>query len=129
MAASAIAYLSSPLASARGSAHASSDPIYFYDNVALLQGLRVRPSQITFNVDGNNTVTDLSWEGWGSPIARGQGTNHVDNCIPNCAQGHVSPVQVHITLSRPGSFHGHDVYRCFAVKPAAKTYLRDSCLP
>lgn len=110
-------------------AHTAADPIHFYKNLALLRGLRVKPSQIVFNADGSNTVTGLRWRTWGSSVTRAFGTNHVNNCIPNCAQGHVSRVRVQVSLSRPGFVHGHHVYRCYRVKPA-NAYLRQRhCLP
>ncbi len=89
----------------------------------MLQGLRVKPSHILFNADGNNNVTGLRWRTWGSSVTRAFGTNHVDNCVPNCAQGHVSLVRVQVSLSSPGFFHGHHIYLCYRVKPA-NAYLR-----
>jgi hypothetical protein len=127
--ASLAAYAPSSVAAASGGAPASSHkPIYFYENLGVLQSLRVRPRRITFNADGNNAVTGLRWTRWGTRNARATGTNHVNNCIPNCVQGRISRVYVHITLSQPGTFKGHRVYRCFAVKPTANAVLRHSCL-
>ena len=110
-------------------ARAAADPIYFYKNLAVLRGLRVKPSHIVFNADGNNTVTGLRWRTWGSSVTRAFGTNHVNNCIPNCAQGHISRVRVQVSLSGPGFIRGRHVYRCYRVKPA-NAYLRQRhCLP
>jgi hypothetical protein len=110
-------------------AHTATDPIHFYKNLALLRGLRVKPSQIVFNADGNNTVTGLRWRTWGSSVTRAFATNHVNNCIPTCAQGHISRVRVQVSLSSPGFVRGHHVYRCYRVKPA-NAYLRQRhCLP
>ena len=116
-------------ASARPPARTAASRIRFYEDVGVLQGLRVRPPQIGFAADGNDTVTGLHWHGWGSSVSYAGGTNHVNNCNPSCAQGHISPVHVRVTLSQPGTYHGHYIYLCYAVKPAAAMYLRHSCLP
>jgi hypothetical protein len=110
-------------------AHPTASRIYFFDNLGLASGLRQRPAQIDFDADGNNTVTGLHWRGWGGSIARGSGTNHVDNCVPSCAQGHIAKVHVVVTLSSPGRFRGHRVYRCWAVKPRPDFGDLKGCLP
>ena len=107
---------------------AAADPIYFYRNLALLKGLRVKPSHIAFNADGNNLVTGLRWRTWGSSVTRAFGTNNVDNCVPNCASGHISHVRVQVSLSGPGFFHGHHVYRCYRVNPANAFLRQRHCL-
>lgn len=97
---------------------ASADRIYFFENVGVEQAPRVRPSRITFNADGNNTVTRLRWHGWGSKRATATGTSHVDNCRPNCAQGHISRLPVHVRLSRRGVLQHRKMYRCYRVSSA-----------
>jgi hypothetical protein len=121
---------SSAVGHASGSARAvGSSPILVYANPAILDGLRLRPTQITFAADGNYTVTGLRhWHGWGSSSARADGVNHIDNCIPDCATGHISRVSVSVRLFRPGQYRGHHIYRCYAVKPAAVAYLHRVCL-
>jgi hypothetical protein len=89
--------------------------IYFFRNPAVLTEPRVRPTRITFNADGNNTVTGLHWHGWGTGVARGNGTDHFDNCSPSCAQGHILPIPAHVTLYSPGRFRARDMYRCYHV--------------
>jgi hypothetical protein len=119
----------SSAAPARAAHAATADPIYFYKNLGAFQGLRVKPSQIGFNADGNNMVTGLRWRTWGSSVTRAFGTNHVNNCVPNCASGRISRVRVQVSLSKPGFFRGHHVYLCYRVKPA-NAYLRQRhCLP
>ncbi len=111
------------------SAGAATRPIYFYKFVGVLQSLRWKPAQIVFAADGNDGVTGLKWRGWGTSVARAFGTNHVDNCVPNCAQGHISLVRVQVSLSVPGSFRGHHVYLCYRVKPANAYLSQRHCLP
>lgn len=104
-------------------------PIRVYENPAVIQHLRVRPSTLTMAADGNYTITGLHWAGWGSATARAHGINHVNNCVPNCAHGHISKVRVSVRLFSRGYYHGDYVYRCYAVKPAPAAYLRHFCLP
>jgi hypothetical protein len=115
-----------PLSSAGA---ATSNPIYFYKLVGVLQGLRSKPGQITFAGDGNDFVTGLRWRGWGTSVARAFGTNHVDNCVPNCAQGRISLVRAQVSLSSPGFFRGHHVYLCYRVKPSNGYLSQRRCLP
>ena len=107
---------------------ASAGPISFYRNLGVLQGLRVKPSHIGFDADGNNFVSGLRWRTWGSSVTRAFGTNHVDNCVPNCATGHISTVRVQVSLSSPGVLHGHHIYRCYRVRPANAFLRQRHCL-
>jgi hypothetical protein len=107
---------------------AASTQVRVYANAGVIQGLKVRPSTLTMAADGNDTITDLHWSSWGSATAQASGTNHVDNCVPNCAQGHIKKVHVTVRLSDRGRYKGKYVYRCYAVKPAV-SYLHHLCLP
>jgi len=79
--------------------------------------------------DGNDTITRLHWTGWGTSTARAKGLNHVNNCNPSCADGHIKEVHVTVRLFSRGYYHGNYVYECYAVKPASAAYLRRFCLP
>jgi hypothetical protein len=118
----------SSAASAPAAHTTAADPIYFYKSLGILQGLRVKPSQIVFNADGNNRVTGLRWRTWGRSVTRAFGTNHVDNCVPNCAQGRISRVRVQVSLSRPGFLRGHHVNLCYRVRPANAFLRQRHCL-
>ena len=107
----------------------ASTPILVYENSAVIQGLKVRPSMLTMAADGNDTITSLHWTGWGSSAARAKGLNHVNNCIPSCADGHITTVHVAVRLFSRGYYHGNYVYECYAVKPASAAYLRRIYLP
>jgi hypothetical protein len=81
------------------------------------------------SADGNGYITGLShWASWGESYSTARGLNHVNDCEPNCADGHVSKIPVTVTLSRPGIWRGHFVYECYSVRPGA-AYLRHLCLP
>lgn len=61
-------------------------PMYLPD----CQGVPVRaPSTITFAcADGGIVGTKITWTDWGSYYAHGQGTLSVNDCTPDCADGH-----------------------------------------
>ena len=98
-------------------------PVYFWGNTAALvrapgqtQPLVIRPSVIGLFADGQWALVHLRWKGWGTSVARGTGTSSASTCIPNCASGARILSPASITLSKPGRFYGHEVYRCFALK-------------
>lgn len=80
----------------------ASAPIRVYRNPAVIQGLKVRPSTLTLAADGNYMITWLHWTGWGSSTARANGVNHVNNCVPDCANGHIWKVRVSVRLFSRG---------------------------
>jgi hypothetical protein len=104
-------------------------PIYFWGSVvAVIKAPGqpaipefIRPSMIALAEDGSTVIEHLRWTGWGSSVAHATGISSASNGIPNMAQGKriLKPAQV--TLSDPGRFQGHEVYRCFTltVPPAA----------
>lgn len=106
----------------------ASAQIRAYANPAVMQGLEVRPSTLTMAADGNDTITGLKWSAWGGSTARASGTNHVNNCVPNCAAGAITPVHVSVSLSSPGYYRGNYIYRCYAIKPAPAAFLEHFCL-
>jgi hypothetical protein len=54
-------------------------------------------------LSGDSTVSlwNMTWSTWSSTTAVGTGTEKLDDCTPNCAQGTLRPVPVTVTLSRP----------------------------
>lgn len=99
----------------------AASPIYFFRLAGVLQEPRVRPSEIVFAADGNWAVTGLHWHGWGTGVARSDGTSRVNDCIPNCAQGTIALVPAHVTLSNPGRYRGREMYRCYSLDYTVKT--------
>ncbi len=98
-------------------------PIYFWRSVAAavsvpkgggpLGNTRViRPSLIYMFADGSWDIDHLRWTGWGSKVAHARGISSASNGIPNEAQGKRIKRPARVTLSKPGRFHGHEVYRC-----------------
>jgi hypothetical protein len=74
-----------------------------------------RPPVIGMTQDGSWFIEDLHWSHWGSPTAVATGTSSASNGIPNIAEGKRIKKPAKVTLSKPGSFQGHRVYRCFAL--------------
>ena len=65
---------------------------------------RIRPKSFVLTcADDNSYLTGLSWSSWNAGSALGKGTWHINDCLPNCAQGHflAYPVDVTFWRSRP----------------------------
>jgi hypothetical protein len=96
-------------------------PVYFWGSVAApikgpglhAQAAVIRPSLIFMFADGSWDIDHLHWTGWGSSVARASGISSASDGIPNQAQGKRIKKPAQITLSNPGRFQGHEVYRCF----------------
>ena len=63
------------------------------------QVMEVRPKQITDSGDGTGVVTNLVWSDWGAPEATATGTQEINNCDPNCAQGTYTGYPATVTLA------------------------------
>lgn len=63
------------------------------------------PSSIGFSADSTNVVTHLTWSSWSQSGAVGNGTFEHNNCVPNCAQGTITPEASTVTLSAPVDGH------------------------
>lgn len=92
-------------------------PISFWNDIAAPidkhNPLTVRPSTFLLFEDGQWVLEDMHWTGWGSSVARATGISSASNDIPNAAQGKRIKTRASVTLSDPGRFEGHEVYRCF----------------
>src|SRR5947209_6783789 len=110
-------------------------PIYFWGSVAATISAPgqppapevVRPSTILLFADGSWDVDHLRWTGWGTSVAHAKGISSASNGIPNMAQGKRIKTPAQVTLSNPGRFQGHEVYRCFTLTvpahPASDLHL------
>src|SRR5690348_9957783 len=65
-----------------------------------------RPSVLQLSADAEILVEPARWSSWTSTLAKGDGTLAVDNCQPNCAQGHYAKHHVLTTLSNPHAMCG-----------------------
>jgi len=64
----------------------------------------IRPKSFVLTcADGNSYLTGLTWSSWTAGAARGKGTWHINDCVPNCAEGHFLsyPVDVEFWRSHP----------------------------
>jgi hypothetical protein len=76
---------------------------------------RHEPAVLYMSGDGSLWAKDITWTGWGTTTATGQGTAEDNACRPDCAQGTFSPYPVTITLTRPVARHLDMVYTRAAV--------------
>lgn len=109
-------------------------PIYFWGSVAATirapgqppEPEVTRPALIFIFADGSWAIERLHWTGWGSSVAHATGTSSASNGIPNMAEGKRIKAPAQITLSSPGRFYGHEVYRCVVLTvppPATNEHL------
>ena len=59
----------------------------------------VRPAWVVIGQGGSPMAHTWWWNTWNPTTAKSTGTLWVDNCIPNCAQGHESYHKLYVTLS------------------------------
>jgi hypothetical protein len=106
-------------------------PIFFWASVAstisvpkgqVPSGNRrvVRPRSIALFADGSWFVEKLHWHRWGTRVARATGISNASNGVPDQATGKRIKSRATVTLSNPGRFKGHEVYRCFDLKVPAR---------
>jgi len=76
--------------------------------------LQTRPSGFVLTcADANDAMTALHWVGWADNQAFGTGTEKVNACTPDCANGKLVSYQALITLWRPQPLPGHPGVRYF----------------
>ncbi len=76
---------------------------------------QVRPgSYVLTCADGNDYLAGLRWVSWSGGAAFGRGTEHVNDCVPNCAQGHFHAYPVLVTAWRAVPRPGHAGQRYFS---------------
>jgi hypothetical protein len=94
---------------------------FFLNAINAHSQLVVEPAGLALFADGQWVLEGPHWTGWGSPVAHASGISSSSNGIPNAAEGMRIKTSAGVTLSSPGSFLGHRVYRCIdvAVPPPA----------
>jgi hypothetical protein len=70
-----------------------------------------RPATAQVSGDGTYVLSGMNWSAWSATTAVGTGTALLDDCNPNCADGHIYHVPVEVTFSDPvkackGGFNG-----------------------
>ena len=73
-----------------------------------------RPSSFVLTcADANDALTALHWVSWANNFAFGLGTEKVNTCTPDCADGKLVSYAALITLWRPKPIPGHASLRYF----------------
>lgn len=92
---------------------ANSSEIYTWD----CEYPEVKPGAITLTcADGGQYIDGISWDTWGSTGAQGTGTYHVNDCDPNCAEGHFQQREVKINLSKLTEYQGRHFLRTLVIQ-------------
>ena len=71
-------------------------------------GRQYRPG--TFRFGMSSFVTDMTWSKWGKKLARGTGTYQYNNCVPDCADGTISPTPATVVLTGRVACAGHFLF-------------------
>lgn len=75
---------------------------------------QTRPSSLVLTcADANDALTALRWVSWANNQAFGTGTEKVNTCKPDCADGKFVSYPALITLWRPEPLPGHSGVRYF----------------
>jgi hypothetical protein len=75
---------------------------------------QARPSSLILTcADANDALTALHWASWAGSQAFGTGTEKVNTCTPDCADGKFVSYPALITLWRPEPLPGHPGVRYF----------------
>ena len=87
-----------------------------------------RPSSMVLTcADANDALTTLHWASWADGQAFGTGTEKVNTCTPDCADGKLVSYPALITLWRPEPLPGHPGVRYFTritrIYPASRPPL------
>jgi hypothetical protein len=98
-------------ASARSGATAPASPAVTQRSTVVVDcsGQRqTRPSSFILTcADANDALTALHWVSWAASQAFGTGTEKVNACTPDCADGKFASYPALITLWRPEPLPGH----------------------
>ncbi|KNB51389.1 hypothetical protein [Streptomyces caatingaensis] len=69
---------------------------------------QVRPGSFVIACgDGNNALASLRWAQWSGAAAVGTGRDLVNDCVPDCAEGHFHSYPVSVRLDRARPWPGH----------------------
>jgi hypothetical protein len=90
--------------------------------------LQTEPAEITISVDGSGYIKGLTWSGWGTATATGAGILELDNCKPNCAQGHDTPYAATVAVSHLAPYgNGEQAYSVMAISvPRGPSFLTET---
>jgi hypothetical protein len=81
-------------------------PVYFAEGGQANGPVGYRPpcpAGCQLSGDGTTALWDMTWSTWTASEAAGTGTEKIDDCDPDCAQGTLHAVAVAVTFTRPVS--------------------------
>jgi hypothetical protein len=76
----------------------------------------VEPRRLNPSVDGSLYVKGMQWTVWDDRRAAGHGTAHVNDCLPDCADGHYTAYPVTVRLARPRELCGSRFFTAMRVR-------------
>ena len=71
------------------------------DTVTIGGWTGAEPDIIYFSGDNSNSVSNITWTSWNDDSALGHGVWNYEDCVPNCAEGSVTPYGATLMLSNP----------------------------
>jgi len=114
VAVTAVACGSSAPNHARADAGSSTPKVYFAQYGADTHAYR--PSRLNPSVDGSLYVSGMRWRVWNDREAVGAGVAHVNDCDPDCADGHYATHPVTVRLAGPRELCGSRFFTSISVE-------------
>jgi hypothetical protein len=68
-----------------------------------------KPSTLAFGA--HEQITDMSWSTWAKKLAIGTGMYQVNDCLPSCAEGTITPTPATVYLTGRVRCGKHYVYK------------------
>ena len=104
---------------------ATSQPAYFAQYGVSTHAYK--PRRLNPSVDGSLYVRGMRWTVWDDRQAAGDGIAHVNDCDPDCADGHYTQYRVTVRLARPRRLCGSRFFTTLRVRGSGyHTYARRS---
>jgi hypothetical protein len=104
VAASSAAASSAPAAPSSPASSPAPATVYFAESGEVNGTVVYRPgcgAGCQLSGDGTTALWDMTWTSWTGSTAVGHGTEKIDDCNPDCAQGTLHAVPVTVTFSKP----------------------------
>lgn len=84
-----------------------------------------KPGRLNPSVDGSLYVAGVRWTTWNDRTALGDGIAHVNDCKPDCADGHYATYRVTVRLARPRDVCGSRFFTAIRVRgPGYRTHAQ-----
>ena len=75
-----------------------------------------KPRRLNPSVDGSLYVRGMQWTVWDDRQAAGDGIAHVNDCKPDCADGHYATYRVTVRLAQPRELCGSRFFTTIHVR-------------